>query len=188
MGTFSPGFVPGSDFFCRLGTFSIFFVPKLCLVGTFLSGFVPGKCISFVLGTFSVFFVPKWCLVGTFLPGFVPGKCIPCVLGTLQSGFVFRASRSRQRQTQRQAGAGRGRGGQVQPEPARACQGQSGPTDANICREGGGYGSEKENVAAGFSFFGFAVFRKSNRVNLPFIGKAPGRILFVTNISECVRF
>ena len=66
--------------------------------------------------------------------------------------------RQTQRQTQRQTGAGRGRGGQEQPEPVGASQGQSGPTHANICREGGGYGSEKENVAAGFSFFGFCCF------------------------------
>ena len=47
---------------------------------------------------------------------------------------------------------------------------------------------KKKMLRQVFLFLDFAVFRKSNRVNLPFIGKAPGWILFVTNISECVRF
>lgn len=47
---------------------------------------------------------------------------------------------------------------------------------------------KKKMLRQVFLFLDFAVFRKSNLVNLPFIGKAPGWILFVTNISECVRF
>ena len=157
MGTFLPGFVPGSKFLCQPGTFSVFFVPKLCLVGTFLPGFVPGSKFLCQPGTFSVFFVPKWCLVGTFLSGFVPGKCISCVLGPFQSGFVFRAVTV---------------GRQMQIYVGKVV----------------GMVLKKKMLRQVFLFLDFAVFRKSNLVNLPFIGKALGWILFVTNISECVRF
>ncbi len=65
------------------------------------------------------------------------------------------AGACRSMQEPSEAGAGRSRQTQrqEQPEPVGASLGQSGPTDANICREGGVHGSEKENVAAGFSFF-----------------------------------
>lgn len=70
------------------------------------------------------------------------------------------AGASRSRQEPAKAGAGRSRQTQrqEQPEPVGVSQGQLGPTDANICREGGVHGSKKENVAAGFSLFGFCCF------------------------------
>lgn len=63
MGSFPPGFVPGSKFLCQPGTFSVFFVPKWCLVGTFLPGFVPGKRL----------FVPAGHIFGLFCAQVVSG-------------------------------------------------------------------------------------------------------------------
>ena len=104
-------------------------------------------------------------------------------------------------QTQRQehAGAGRGRSLQELAEadaeadrsnrsqsvPARASQGQQMQIYVGKVV---GMVLKKKMLRQVFLFLDFAVFRKSNRVNLPSIGKVPGWILFVTNISECVRF
>lgn len=96
-------------------------------------------------------------------------------------------------QTQRQAGAGRG--GQEHAGACRSRQRQAGATGTSRGQQMQIYVGKvvdmvlkKKMLRQVFLFLDFAVFRKSNRVNLPFIGKTPGWILFVTNISECVRF
>lgn len=95
------------------------------------------------------------------------------------------AGRGRRRGMQEPAEAEADRSNRSQSAPARASQGQQ--MQIYVGKEVGMV-LKKKMLRQVFLFLDFAVFRKSNRVNLPFIGKTPGWILFVTNISECVRF